>query len=74
MDEQLIKAIVDPNSKQIGCVLLQAALGGDQSVVHLFDDWLTAPTSGMGWAELTLPQWRDLAKKWNKTVRTPHDR
>ena len=60
------RALVDPKRKQVACVLIQAAYGGDRSVVHLFRNWLLAPTPDMVWLNGTDEEWRGLADRWEK--------
>jgi hypothetical protein len=60
------RALIDPVRKQVACVIIQAAYGGDRSVVHEFDDWLVAPTPDMKWFTGTIEEWRQLAKAWRK--------
>lgn len=57
------KALYNPDTGMIGCVLLQAALRGDQQVPHLFDtkDWDLAPKPGQIMLEATMDQWRFVA-------------
>ena len=44
-----VSVIYDPELKRPGCVLLQAAMGGDMRVAELMDSrtWLTDITPGM---------------------------
>ena len=57
------KALYNPDTGMIGCVLLQAAYRGDQQVSHLFDtsDWELAPVRGQVLLEATMDQWKFLA-------------
>ena len=48
-----------------GCVLLQAALGGDVAAANLFpaETWLLAPTEGLKLYPVTRKQLRELVRK-----------
>ena len=61
---KLLRALVDPERRQVGCALVQAAYGGDRSVCHMFKDWATSPTGDMVMMRGTERQWRALAEKW----------
>ncbi len=47
--EKEIVFLADLEKKMIGCVLLQAAFGGNSSIVHQVntDKWFLAPTDNM---------------------------
>ncbi len=53
-----MKIAFDATLMRPGCVLIQAALGGDSTVAHLFplDSWLLAPTDDMKVYETTPEQ------------------
>lgn len=65
--EPTLAAIIDPQRRQIGCVLVQAVFGGDPAVCHLFDSrlWATAPTETMRGARGTRSDWEALASAWS---------
>ena len=60
MTEKTYKLLVDVATKRPGCVLLQAACGGDNHLVSaLFApaDWVLSPTDKMAMVEGTRDQW-----------------
>ena len=60
MNEKTYDLVVDVATKRPGCVLLQAAYGGDNQLVSaLFDtaDWVLAPTAKMAMVNGTREQW-----------------
>lgn len=62
------KLVIDVEQRRPGCVLIQAALGGDNHLVSsLFDatSWLVAPTPGMRLVSGTMEQWKAFAKEVN---------
>lgn len=63
MSESMIPAIYSPEKGMVGCVLLQAAVGGSQAVSHLFEtkDWLLAPDDTMVRMQATREQWKFIA-------------
>ncbi len=57
-------------SRRPGCVLIQAAMGGNSHFVsETFDTrhWLLAPTDNMGMVEGTVAQWKKLSQILDKT-------
>lgn len=66
-EEHLLKAIIFPEAKKVGCVLLQALVGGDSAVCNLFetDAWEVTTLDGAKPVAGTQDQWERLAKKWN---------
>ena len=72
--EKKIPLVVDMKTRKVGCVLIQAAYGGDNSLVGvLFDteDWVLAPTDDMKLIGGTLKQWTEHAA-WLKLQRQEH--
>lgn len=59
-----IRALYDPSTKRVACVLLQAAYGGDKRACHILgaDRWETSPTADFVWVEGTVEQWRALER------------
>lgn len=69
--DPMLKAVIYPDDKKIGCVLLQAMYGGDSSVPSLFFDndlWALSPMKNPRPCSATAEQWRWLAKKWAGTL------
>jgi hypothetical protein len=60
----------DPETKQVGCVLIQAACGCNHSLVHKYGfdtrTWFLAPTEGMKRLSATDEQWRYVAELSNE--------
>lgn len=58
------KALYDPNTGKIACVLVQAAMGGNSFIPNLFktDDWELTPTPNMKMMSATRSQWDQIAK------------
>lgn len=65
MKEVKLKVVVDVQTKQVGCVLLQALYGGSSAVASMFDTrhWVLAPNDNLRIVEGTLTQWQAHAKK-----------
>lgn len=63
-----IPAVVYPEKKMVGCVLIQAAYGFNTQVPYLFDpeDWVLAPEDGGKAMRGTQEEWRKLADNWNE--------
>lgn len=59
--------LFDPKLMRPGCVILQAAYGGDRRAGTIFDSstWLVAPTDGMRLIRGSLAQWQGLAQQVN---------
>lgn len=69
--EPLLKAVIYPDAKKVGCVLLQAIYGGNSTVPSLFFEgkqWATAPLPNPRPCSATPAQWRWLAKRWAAVV------
>lgn len=70
MEERKYAAVLYPETKQIGCVLLQAIYGGESIVASLFFDsaqWAVAPPQGVKPTMVrgTEAQWKKLASDWS---------
>ena len=55
-----VKALYNPLTGMIGCVILQAGVGGSSEVaasVFSTEDWEVAPAEGQAVMEATLEQW-----------------
>lgn len=65
------KVVIDVKQRRPGCVLLQAALGGDSGIVSTFpaDSWLLAPTDDMRLIEGTPEQWASFTRELKKRFR-----
>lgn len=65
-DEPKFVLMFDIDKKAVGCVLLQAALGCDQHLLHRFgfdtSCWLTSPTPGLRRIAGTEAEWRRAAE------------
>ncbi len=66
-DEALLRAVIYPDSKKIGCVLLQAIYGGNSFVPQMFDSklWALAPLDNPRPVSGTQAQWQWLADLWD---------
>jgi hypothetical protein len=61
-------AFINPKSKKIACVLLQAVLGGDSHIPSRFFDtsvWEVASTDGMIPMHGTIAEWKKLGDMWS---------
>lgn len=67
-DNTLLPLVFDPTLNKVGCVLLQAALGGTRGLCYLFDteDWFLAPTENMKMYQGTREEWEQVALKIKK--------
>jgi hypothetical protein len=64
LSDPVIRAVYEPETGLIPCVLLQAALGGDRRATQQFDcrDWNTGyPHDSAVMIEAPLSQWRTVA-------------
>ena len=69
------KAIYNSKTGMIGCVLIQAGLGGNPRISQMFDndDWELAPVEGQALMDATIEQWQFVAdmtreqrvERWN---------
>ncbi len=66
--EAVLRAIIYPDRKKIGCVLIQAAYGGNTVVPHYFDSrqWATDLGENPRPCEATRTQWEWLAAYWKQ--------
>lgn len=57
--DPVVSALYDPISRGIGCVLLQAACGGDGRPCHHWDaqDWVVSPVDSFRMISAPLSQW-----------------
>lgn len=64
----LIRCLIYPEEKKIGCVIVQAIAGGDSKIPGIFltEHWkLTPQKEGGVMMNATQEQWQALADKWN---------
>lgn len=69
----MIRALIDPTTQKVACVLLQAAHGGDRRACNIVgaDRWEVSPSAPFVWFEGSLDQWRDIANGTAQVRCTP---
>ena len=61
-----MRFLYDAKLKKPGCVLLAAIAGTSRAPIHLFHEWLTAPTPDMKVYEVTEEQLKKLVEISNR--------
>ena len=60
-DKRTLRALLDVKTLKPGCVILQAAYGGDREVCFMFSDWETSQTKSMKMVTETADAWLRIA-------------
>lgn len=62
-EERSFRALYQPSTGMVGCVIIQAVFGGDREVCHLFSgkDWYTAPVKDAVWIDAPMKDWEFVA-------------
>lgn len=70
-DSAKIKLLYHPDKRRVGCVLLQAVVGGCTHTAHFWTDspWITAPEEGMRMFSGTREEWEEIARMDNEAAR-----
>jgi hypothetical protein len=61
-----ISALVFPERKKVGCVLLQVFVKGDRGICYLFNEWETNGSEDGIVMHGTRQEWERLAEQWNE--------
>ncbi len=73
-DKHTFSLVIDTKQRRPACVLLQAAMGGDSSIVSellTVDSWLLAPNKDMYLVTGTKEQWRQFGESLKKRFHKP---
>lgn len=61
-EDPFIRALYSPARREVACVLLQAALGGDKRACNAVADWCTDLADDFMMVTAPLSQWREIGR------------
>lgn len=59
-EDPMIRALYSPRLREVGCVLIQAAFGGDRRACNAVSDWFTGVEDVAIMISAPLSQWRQI--------------